>query len=143
MDPYPPMPSLSPPTKKVARVWGSVEQRIVAARQDWKCAACVMSLDAAFHLDHIRPLWKGGTNDIETNGQALCTRCHAHKTLLEERELLDKLHARREAAIVAARTAGAARHVSASERTKFTNPNFRDALLDKNPFLHCNRQWVI
>ena len=55
----------------------------VAANQKWRCASCKRLLDETYELDHIKPLFKGGTN-LETNLQALCKRCHAMKSALEQ-----------------------------------------------------------
>lgn len=52
----------------------------VAADQKWNCKQCQSILDATYEIDHIMPLYKGGTNDI-TNLQALCRNCHGTKTL--------------------------------------------------------------
>ena len=55
----------------------------VAARQKWRCASCKSLLDETYELDHVKPLFKGGTN-AESNLQALCKRCHAMKSALEQ-----------------------------------------------------------
>lgn len=31
-------------------------------------------------VDHIIPLWQGGQDDYEANGQTLCDQCHDAKT---------------------------------------------------------------
>jgi 5-methylcytosine-specific restriction endonuclease McrA len=38
-----------------------------------------------YQIDHILPIFKGGTNDMD-NGQALCTWCHDLKTSEETSE---------------------------------------------------------
>ena len=55
----------------------------VAAQQKWRCASCQLLLDETYELDHFTPLFKGGSND-ETNLQALCKRCHAMKSAMEQ-----------------------------------------------------------
>ena len=55
----------------------------VAARQKWRCASCKSLLDETYELDHVRPLFKGGTN-AENNLQALCKRCHMLKSAVEQ-----------------------------------------------------------
>ena len=55
----------------------------VAARQKWRCASCKTLLDETYDLDHVKPLFKGGTN-AEGNLQALCKRCHAMNSALEQ-----------------------------------------------------------
>jgi len=63
------------------RVTRSSKKR-VAARQRWECNDCRRLLDEEFQVDHIRPLFDGGTNDV-VNLQALCPRCHGRKTRRE------------------------------------------------------------
>ena len=68
-------------TPRLRRVTERVK-KIVAARQKWLCIACSNTLDATYQIDHVTPLWRGGTNDSD-NLQALCPNCHAAKTQLE------------------------------------------------------------
>ena len=68
------------------RTWGVSEQKIVAAAQQWRCASCDLLLPAAYELDHVVPLWKGGKDCHETNAAALCPNCHAEKTQKENIE---------------------------------------------------------
>lgn len=58
------------------------QQKVVAARQQWRCSECSSLLPAAFQVDHTVPLWKGGPNTI-ANATAMCASCHASKTQLE------------------------------------------------------------
>ncbi len=37
-------------------------------------------------VDHVIPLWKGGRDDYETNGQTLCNEHHDAKSLIEAGE---------------------------------------------------------
>ena len=55
----------------------------VAARQKWRCASCKSLLDETYEIDHARALLQGGSN-AESNLQALCKRCHAMKSALEQ-----------------------------------------------------------
>ena len=55
----------------------------VAAEQKWRCALCKSLLNETYEIDHIRPLFKGGTIS-EANLQALCKRCHLMKSALEQ-----------------------------------------------------------
>ena len=55
----------------------------VAAGQKWRCASCKSLLDETYEIDHVKPLFKGGTNR-ETNLQALCKRCHMLKSAVEQ-----------------------------------------------------------
>ena len=68
------------------RTWGVSEQKVVAAAQQWRCASCNVLLPAAYELDHVVPLWKGGEDCHETNAAALCPNCHAEKTQKENIE---------------------------------------------------------
>lgn len=51
------------------------------------CAECYRHglVRIGSELDHIAPLWKGGSNDPR-NLQWLCTPCHAEKTAREAKE---------------------------------------------------------
>ena len=55
----------------------------VASRQKWRCASCKKLLDETYEIDHVKPLFIGGTN-LESNLQAFCKRCHAMKSALEQ-----------------------------------------------------------
>ena len=55
-------------------------KKFVAANQKWSCNHCQHVLDASYEIDHIIPIYQGGTNDIG-NLQALCRNCHGKKTL--------------------------------------------------------------
>ena len=54
-------------------------KRIVASNQGWKCQMCYNALPASYEVDHIIPLFKGGTNEVD-NLVALCRNCHGEKT---------------------------------------------------------------
>lgn len=47
-------------------------------------------IEDLFTIDHIIPLAKGGTNDIE-NLQCTCKHCNAMKQDFSEKEFLDKM----------------------------------------------------
>lgn len=55
-------------------------KKYVAANQKWSCNHCQHLLDASYEIDHIVPIYQGGSNDI-SNLQALCRNCHGKKTL--------------------------------------------------------------
>ena len=57
-------------------------KKFVASNQKWTCKHCQNILDASYEIDHIIPLYKGGTNDA-TNLVALCRNCHGVKTTKE------------------------------------------------------------
>ena len=52
--------------------------------KDFKCALCHHKIPVAFNIDHIVPLWDGGTND-RSNLQGVCVTCHGAKTGAEAR----------------------------------------------------------
>jgi len=60
------------------------QKKNVAARQLWKCNRCDTLLNERYKVDHIIPLFKGGTNDLD-NLQAMCPNCHTTKTGKERR----------------------------------------------------------
>ena len=55
-------------------------KKIVASEQQWKCSSCNNLLTASYEIDHIVPLYKGGSNNRE-NLSAMCRNCHGNKTL--------------------------------------------------------------
>lgn len=67
------------------------QKKIVAAQQEWRCAACACVLPASYHVDHVVPLWDGGADTVDAC-QALCGTCHADKT---QREAIDRAERRR------------------------------------------------
>ena len=68
--------------RKSTRSVSAKIKKIVASAQKWKCAHCHNILDATYEVDHIKPLCKGGGNEIN-NLQALCRNCHGHKTIYD------------------------------------------------------------
>jgi 5-methylcytosine-specific restriction endonuclease McrA len=60
----------------------NMTKKIVASKQKWRCNMCGNLLDASYEIDHINPLYKNGTNDID-NLQALCRNCHGTKTIYD------------------------------------------------------------
>jgi hypothetical protein len=67
-------------TQKQKRHVTGLQKKIVASEQGWKCKQCNTMLDYSYEVDHITPLYQGGSNDT-TNLQALCRNCHGRKTL--------------------------------------------------------------
>jgi len=131
----------------VRRTWGASEQKIVASKQGWKCAACHEMLPATFELDHIVALWDGGKDCYETNAQALCNLCHAAKSQRENIARQRKLHEQRVAAIEQARRDNPLHNTESPDlqpppkkqrkqpkALPITSPAYVDPLLD-NPFL--------
>ena len=66
--------------REVKRYVSVKNKKTVASNQKWNCNICKNMLDETYEIDHITPLYKGGTNDI-INLQALCPNCHRRKTL--------------------------------------------------------------
>lgn len=58
-------------------------KKTVAAKQSWKCGICGRLLDETFEVDHIVPLYQGGTNSID-NLMALDPICHKKKTFKQQ-----------------------------------------------------------
>lgn len=56
------------------------KKKYVASKQNWKCASCSKSLDATFEVNHMTPLYLGGSNHV-SNLEALCRNCHGAKTM--------------------------------------------------------------
>jgi len=70
------------PTKHKRRV-GSMLKKKVASEQKWICGLCSHLLDYTYQVDHITPLFRGGTND-RYNLMAVCPHCHAKKSYDEQ-----------------------------------------------------------
>ena len=60
----------------------NVTKKIVASNQGWHCGHCHTQLDFTYEIDHIIPLFRGGTNETR-NLIALCRNCHGKKTIME------------------------------------------------------------
>ena len=73
--------SVSQTLKKKKRRVSQLTKKIVASNQKWKCKNCENTLDFTYEIDHIIPLYQGGSNEVE-NLQALCRNCHGRKTML-------------------------------------------------------------
>ena len=58
----------------------NLQKKVVASKQQWKCGKCNTILDASYEVDHIIPLYKGGSNET-SNLMALCRNCHGKKTI--------------------------------------------------------------
>lgn len=73
------------------KVFSQTTRNDIYERTKGRCALCgkFIRFDQ-FTVDHIIPLAKGGTNDIE-NLQCTCKQCNAMKQDLSEDEFLDKL----------------------------------------------------
>ena len=71
----PPLVS-APPGRKT---WSTCVRNAVAAGQGWQCNVCNDMLPPSYDLDHMIPLFKGGSDAI-ANLQALCVPCHRTKS---------------------------------------------------------------
>jgi hypothetical protein len=67
------------PTQINKRNVNSKTKKLVASRQNWRCGICGRQLDETFEVDHVIPLYKGGSNSME-NLVALDPICHRKKT---------------------------------------------------------------
>ena len=65
------------------REWLQSEREAILTRQGHLCPGCGDRLCSKYHIDHEKPLSRGGTNELD-NLQALCPLCHAGKTQDEE-----------------------------------------------------------
>jgi 5-methylcytosine-specific restriction protein A len=59
-------------------VFSFVDRVRLLRAADFKCQCGCDDLES-LQIDHIVPVWAGGSNDI-TNGQVLCVDCHTVKT---------------------------------------------------------------
>lgn len=57
----------------------------VAAAARWRCAVCEEVVSENYEVDHVVPLFLGGSNDRE-NLQLLCPECHRSKTARDRNE---------------------------------------------------------
>ena len=78
------------PNRGVKRAYISpYTKKLIASRQNWRCAVCNRLLDASYEIDHIIPLHRGGSSSDSSlhsleNLQALCrSPCHIEKTARE------------------------------------------------------------
>lgn len=79
----PARPGTLPGARTHKRSVSEARRKFVAARQKWCCAGpCGKLLPAAFEIDHIIRLDRGGDNSVQ-NLVALCRNCHGEKTNLE------------------------------------------------------------
>lgn len=72
-------PQQTDTSTKNKRAVSESTKKLIAAKQQWRCALCGRLLDETYEVDHIIPLYKGGTND-PSNLMALDPICHRKKT---------------------------------------------------------------
>jgi hypothetical protein len=63
------------------------EKKIIACSQKWNCGKCNNILPSSYQVDHIVP-WSITNNDNFENLVALCPTCHASKTQVENKRIL-------------------------------------------------------
>jgi len=68
-------------TKEKRNVTNAMK-KVVGAKYQWKCAGCKTMLDEGYQVDHIIPLFKNGSNELD-NLQPLCGTCHNKKSIKE------------------------------------------------------------
>lgn len=81
-----PMVTQANGTSTNERLVSDTTKKIVAAQQEWKCGLCGRLLDETYEVDHVTPLYKGGSNDIK-NLMALDPICHRKKTNADRLEI--------------------------------------------------------
>jgi hypothetical protein len=69
-------------TTTVKRCVSETKKKYISAQQGWKCGHCQQQLSSTYEVDHIIPLYKGGSNDL-TNLVSLCPNCHRKKTAMD------------------------------------------------------------
>jgi 5-methylcytosine-specific restriction protein A len=74
---------------KFKRSVSETKKKYISAQQGWKCYNCKQQLSAFYEVDHIVPLYKGGSNDL-TNLVSLCRECHSKKTAMDRMKDEDK-----------------------------------------------------
>lgn len=58
--------------------YGKEDVEALLSLQKWKCACCKGKVGKIFHIDHVMPLSKGGSNSKD-NLQILCPTCNMQK----------------------------------------------------------------
>lgn len=74
--------SLASGSTKEKRNVTNAMKKVVGAKYQWKCAGCKTMLDEGYQVDHIIPLFKNGSNELD-NLQPLCGTCHNKKSIKE------------------------------------------------------------
>ncbi len=60
-------------------------RKVIFRRDKYLCQVCAQKNETkvASEVDHIKPLWTGGTDEL-VNLQAICSECHKIKTAREQ-----------------------------------------------------------
>lgn len=67
-------------TARTKKRFGKKERAYILEKFEHKCSICKKELEKNYiHIDHIIPISKGGTNNIQ-NLQVLCVECNLKKT---------------------------------------------------------------
>ena len=68
-------------------IWGRL--RALAIKRDGHCLRCGTRWRRHLQVDHIKPLWEGGSNHL-TNLATLCVACHSKKSAEEASRRLQR-----------------------------------------------------
>tara|TARA_B100001287_G_C22623318_1_gene501225 strand:+ start:501 stop:1178 length:678 start_codon:yes stop_codon:yes gene_type:complete len=71
----------------IRKKFSIVTRNKICANQKWCCNICNNTLGSLFVVDHIIPLFLGGTNE-EYNLQSLCPECDRYKTAVIDYKIL-------------------------------------------------------
>lgn len=71
----------------IRKKFSIVTRNKICANQKWCCNICKNTLGSIFIVDHIIPLFLGGTNE-EYNLQSLCPECDRYKTAVIDYKIL-------------------------------------------------------
>ena len=71
-----------------------IDLKLVA--QQWRCVYCKSDIRSRYHVDHITPLCRGGSNGPE-NIQLLCPPCNLAKGRSDHEGFLKRLEKKQEA----------------------------------------------
>lgn len=66
------------PRRRTRRKWLGVRRLRVFERDDWRCRYCGARVALSDHIDHVIPLSRGGSDDID-NLAAACVTCNISK----------------------------------------------------------------
>ncbi len=77
----------------IRQTFPTAVRNLICSRQKWKCNFCVDTLSDIFIIDHMVPLFLGGSN-ANHNLQALCPSCDRYKTSYLDHKILKPLHAK-------------------------------------------------
>ena len=67
------------PLESSSRRVSPLMKKKIAARDKWRCRLCGALVDHTFEIDHVSPLFLGGSN-AEDNLRLLCRLCHGRVT---------------------------------------------------------------